>query len=426
MTRLPIVLLVAAAYLAACRTHPDWCEGALDNRCSNIDAPTPRCTGDEQCSAPTAVCDLAGSMVCVQCVAPDQPEQVSACSRMTPVCEDQTCRACQAHSECGSNVCLTDGTCASESDVADVAQSGSGSACTKTSPCGTLGAGIETNRPIVKIATGLVKDTVVTVIKGKAVTIYADPDAKLDRDGDGPIIEVYGAGADVRIIGLEITGATNPGGDAIVVRSSGGMPKLTITKAWLVGNQGMGLTATDSAITVSQSTISGNKGGGVSVFNGAFVIVGNVFSNNGNDMTRVGGVSVDVPQNTANRLELNSFNRNKTRDGTGSAIHCEAGTFAAKNNIMSENGTVTNVNQVSGMCEHTYSIVRPGPLPAGTGNSADDPKFTDTATGDLHIMTGSPAHDAADPASDLSGVAEHDRDGNKRISPADIGAYELP
>jgi len=55
-----------------------------------------------------------------------------------------------------------------------------------------------------------------------------------------------------------------------------------------------------------------------------------------------------------------------------------------------------------------------------------DPKFTDPATGDLHIQAGSPASGASDPDSDLTGIAAHDIDGDPRTRPADIGADEIP
>jgi hypothetical protein len=100
--------------------------------------------------------------------------------------------------------------------------------------------------------------------------------------------------------------------------------------------------------------------------------------------------------------------------------------FTARNNIMSQNGTLMNMAQVGGSCAHAYSIVRPGPLPSGAGNSSMDPLFVDITTGDLHVRPESPALGAADPASDLTGPAELDIDGQRRASPADIGADEVP
>jgi hypothetical protein len=91
---------------------------------------------------------------------------------------------------------------------------------------------------------------------------------------------------------------------------------------------------------------------------------------------------------------------------------------------MSENGTLTNLEQVGGTCMHAYSIARPGTVPSGTGNSSMDPLFQNTTMGDLHVKAGSPALGAADPASNLTGPAERDIDGDVRSNPADIGADE--
>jgi hypothetical protein len=163
------------------------------------------------------------------------------------------------------------------------------------------------------------------------------------------------------------------------------------------------------------------------VMNGTFVIVGNVFYLNGTGASLVGGLVISAAADVPNRLEFNSFNQNKTTDGIASAIQCTvAGAFTARNNIMSDNGTLTNLEQVGGTCAYAYSIVRPGTLPAGPGNSSADPLFVNTTAGDLHLNSGSPAIGAADPAASLTGVAERDIDGDLRTAPADLGADEIP
>jgi hypothetical protein len=126
-----------------------------------------------------------------------------------------------------------------------------------------------------------------------------------------------------------------------------------------------------------------------------------------------------------NRLEFNSFNQNQAGAATGQAINCSVNSFIAKNNIMSDNGTLTQMDQAGGSCSHTYSIARPGTIPSGTGNSASNPLFADPSKGNLHLQSTSPARHAADPGSDLTGVASHDIDGSLRVAPADIGAYEF-
>jgi hypothetical protein len=423
------VIVVLGSAAASCRKSDHYCPGAPLDNCNYRDA-IGMCTRNDDCSAPAAICDVEGSRTCVQCLAPDQ---TSACGGTIPVCgDDHACRGCSAHGECPvSDVCLPDGRCAEPAEVAYVQAGGAGTQpCARGAPCGKLQEGVtavSASRPYIKISgTGTLADSATTTIDGKAVTILADPGAKLDRTGDGVILEVRNTGADVRIYDLEITGASGGAGDVGVSMVAGGMPKLTLTRAKVTNNTGGGISASGGTLTVSQSTISNNTGGGISVMNGTFVIVSNVFFNNGNDTTLVGGVAIGTPQNAANRLEFNSFTRNKTQDTLGTAIHCIAGTFTARNNIMSDNGTLTNMNQVGGSCMHVYSIARPGTVPPGTGNSNMDPLFVNTTTGDLHVRAGSPVLGAADPSSNLTGLAERDIDGDARAAPADIGADEAP
>lgn len=438
--------------LAGCvrRKDPYHCPGANPNDNCAEDAGPMACASNAECTPPLGVCDVTGSMTCVQCT-PDQP---GACSSATPVCgEDRTCRACRAHAECAaSNACLPDGTCADPAQVAYVQPDSLGgtdnTSCKLTFPCSKVARALATGRPYIKLAG--TTDEAVTVQGGQVVTFLADPDAKLTRTGGaGAILTVLESGTSLTIYDLSISNAPNdPNGIGIVISAASGAPALTLIRAkvmnnpgggisaWggaltvsqstLSGNTGRGITASGGALTISQSTISGNASGGISASNGSFVIVGNVFFNNGNDTQTVGGVAINAPENPANRLEFNTFSLNKVMAGKGLAIDCDAGMFTARNNIMSQNGTLMNTDQVSGSCAHAYSIVRPGMLPSGVGNSSMDPLFVDVTTGDLHVRSGSPALGAADPASDLTGLAELDIDGHRRASPADIGADEVP
>src|SRR5512140_1952234 len=161
--------------------------------------------------------------------------------------------------------------------------------------------------------------------------------------GDGAILVVQSSvptGANVQIFDLEITGGTGvPGWDAIRLTANGGTPALglahvvirgnqgsgvassggtlTVSQSTFSGNQGGGISASNGTLTVSQSTFSGNQGGGISVSNGTFVVIGNVFFNNGGNGSLIGGISIGVPTNAANRLEFNSFALNMAQDGVG-------------------------------------------------------------------------------------------------------------
>jgi hypothetical protein len=425
------LLLIAGLSMASCREqNHNYCDDVPHTNCMNLDASIDSpvlCASDQECAP--EVCDLAGTRMCVQCTSSNP----APCTATTPVCStENTCRGCTSHAECSSSVCLADGSCASEASVAYVAESGSGSdnSCTKLMPCRTLGMGLTTDRPYVKLAAGLVKDSQTTTIDGKSVTILADVGAKLDRDFDGPILVVQSsgaAGANVQIFDLEITGATGiPGGDGIRLTANGGTPSLGLTRVTIDGNQGLGVAAAGGSLTVSRSKFVGNQGGGISEMNGTFVVVGNIFFNNGGNTSLIGGISIGTSTNAVNRLEFNSFVLNTTADGVGPAVQClvVAGTFNAKNNILSDNRTPTpQPDQFAGTCTHTFSIMTPGKVP--TGSSGADPMFVNPAMGDLHIQSTSLARHAADPGSDLTGIAGRDLDGSLRVAPADIGAYEF-
>ncbi|MBA3540132.1 MAG: right-handed parallel beta-helix repeat-containing protein, partial [Deltaproteobacteria bacterium] len=200
---------------------------------------------------------------------------------------------------------MPDGSCAAETDVAYVTVAGTGTTCTKVAPCGTLDNGIKANKSVVKIASGLIKDNKTTPIDAKAVTILADLGAKLDRDGDGAILNVSSSGADVKIYDLEITGASGvAGANGIDLSPNGGMPKMTLTRVKVYGNQGVGISASGGFLTVSQSTISSNVGGGIYVggSGATFNITNNfIFRNGDQDNGVYGGINIAVASAAGSR-----------------------------------------------------------------------------------------------------------------------------
>jgi hypothetical protein len=322
-----------------------------------------------------------------------------------PICNANSnqCERCTAHAQCvASAVCLADGSCANQADVAYVAPAPVGTdntTCTKTSPCISPSTALQTRRPYIRFS-GTTDEAV--SIADQDVALIGEPSAQLTSTKNGLLLEIRGS-SHVVVDQLGISGASGAAGVGITMQ---------------VGSTG--------SLTISRSTITNNQGGGVSVLGGTFAIVGNVFYNNGGINTSIGGIAISTPQNPANRLEFNSFSRNQIQDGQGAAVQCAAGaTFTARNNIMSDNGTLTNMEQVGGTCKHTYSIVRPGTVPTGMNNTPSDPAFVDPAKGDLHIQPTSPARHAADPTSDLTGIASRDIDGDARVAPADIGADQV-
>src|SRR5262249_7444737 len=100
-------------------------------------------------------------------------------------------------------------------------------------------------------------------------------------------------------------------------------------------------------------------------------------------------------------------------------------TFTARNNIIDNPAVVGD--PITGSCAHAYSLIQPASTAQTTHPVAGpDPLFVDPTKGDLHLMPGSPAFHAADPAADVSGLALDDIDGKPRMPPpATIGAYQM-
>jgi parallel beta helix pectate lyase-like protein len=410
---------------AYCKAHPE----DPDCRRAFPDASVVTCSSNATCTAPTGVCDVVGSMTCVECIAPDQ---TSACGGMTPICgPDHVCRACGAHAECpDSHVCLPNGSCATIDLVAYVAQDGTGTVCAQERPCGTLNDAILTDKPLVKFDTGTVNDSNVASIDGRSLTILADPGAKLTRSNGGVILDISN-NADVRIYDLEITGGT---GIAAITYSvpNGGIPRLALTRVTVDKNQGLGISSTvGGVLVISQSTIAGNGGGGVRVSDSQFDITNSFIVGNGSPASVFGGIRVDataVMSTGVHRIDFNSIANNLGPSGVDLGIAC--GTVLTplmfSNNIVYGNATSAGGRQISANvnCATSYSDIGPDPA-AGNGNINADPMFVDPAQGKFHLMTSSPAKDAADPNASLG----DDFDGDPRPLPqggrCDMGADEI-
>ncbi|HEY4178426.1 MAG TPA: right-handed parallel beta-helix repeat-containing protein [Kofleriaceae bacterium] len=444
-------LMLACVAFTACRKDPLYCPGAPKDNCNLLDGSVNTepsgCTGDPGCAAPTPVCELAAG-TCVQCTAAEP----GACTGTSPVCgSDNACHGCAAHTDCAdSHACLPDGSCAAAADVAYVAPGGSGAACTATAPCGTLDAGLTTARPYVKIATGLVKDNKTTVIDGQAVTILADPGAKLDRDGDGAVLEVESANATVQIYDLEITGASGAAGaDGVQLTPNGGTPSLTLTRVTIDGNQGLGIETTGGSLTLTRSTIANNTGGGLTTTGGSltltrstiadnaggglslsatqFTIENNFIASNGSGSSGLGGVKLDgITTSGTHQLDFNTITANLGPATVNTGINCGTVTvpLVFSNNIVYANLVAGGGKQLGGSvnCTATYSDVGPDTT-AGTGNVNSDPLFVDVNAANYHITSSSPAKDSADSAATLD--IDFDGDSRPQGPARDMGADEV-
>jgi hypothetical protein len=340
------VVVLACGALAACdaifgkELNPKYCAAHPDDTDCRGDA-SQSCSSTAQCTAPQ-VCDVGGTNMCVECT----QQEAAACTGATPVCgDDRMCRRCAAHPECaGSNVCLPDGTCADPAQVAYVQAGGTGpQPCTKGAPCGTLQEGVtavNASRPYIKVVgSGTVADGVATTIDGKAVTIVADPGAKLDRMGDGPILVVRSNNANVSIYDLEITGQTGLADSAIQLEPNGGTPMLSLVRVKVTGSQGRGISVTGGMLTATQSTVSTNQGGGISISGAGvtFNITNSFILRNGDELAGTfGGLSLGIAAPGSNRLEFNTIVDNKAAVNSAGVV-CNVPAFMAPNNIVARN-----------------------------------------------------------------------------------------
>jgi hypothetical protein len=420
------VLLLAACSLlnVATACNPRYCAGNPDNDCrKSWDAGPKLCKGDGDCAAPMGVCDLDATMMCVQCT----PGEPGACSGATPACVANQCQKCTMHTQCAaSNVCLPDGSCAAEQQVAYVASGGAGTTCTKASPCGTLDDGQKAGRPYVKVAAGTVTDIKTTTIDGRAVTILADPGAQISRTNAGVILQVQNDGADVQIFDLEIMGGIGAANPAISI-PSGGAPKLTLTRVKVDGNQGIGILASAGMLTMSRSIVSTNTGGGISISGAEFQITNTMIVMNGGVTSASGGLKIDgITVAGTHALDFNTVTANIGPMTINTGITC--GTVLVPLVFSSD---IVYANIVSGggvqlggsaNCSTTYSDIGPDTTP-GTGNINLDPMFVSPLQANFHLKVTSPVKDVADPAATL--IDDIDGDARPQGPRHDMGADEI-
>jgi hypothetical protein len=440
MSKLIYSLILCGAWIVvSCHRDNNYCPGPgyLNKDCRTpIDAVVD-CTVSG-CSEPgKAVCDDV-SNTCVQCTV---AAQATACAVENPICGDNNvCRGCQAHSECASAACTPDGSCAAEGEVAYVAPTGTGMACSKAEPCKEVKKALETSRPYVKFS-GVTDEKV--VVDNQTVTFLADPGAKLMSSKNGILLEIK-ASSKVSIADLEITGASGmnnpgvflpPGNSATVAllrvritnNTGGGLSasggSLTVSQSTFSGNTGQGLSASGGSLTVSQSTFSGNTGGGISALNTTFDITNNFIFRNGNSSTAiVGGASLTPSAFGTSVFAFNTVvdNQIKNSSSLSGGVSCDTSGFAAANNIVVRNFVNNdrdqpNSNTQQGLCTYPTSSI----AAVVTGLNFASP---DNEPYNYHLLAGSSAIDQATTASTVT--VDIDGDSRPQGGQKDIGADE--
>ena len=388
-------------------------DGPLDGP---LDGPILGCNADPgKCTGATLVCDTPAD-VCVECTVAN----AAACMGMEPVCGvDYNCRGCTEHSECASAVCLPDGSCAAETDVAYVTGgSGTGTTCTKAAPCATVTAALATAKAIVKV-TGTVKEAEIVITGATAKMIFGASGAKLEGTQGGENLVELRDSAVLTIHDLIVGGSADfypPACFALM-----GAASLTVNKG-KIEHCRVGIMANGGTVTVTGSTVSGNIGGGIAITGGSFKLVNNFIVDNGsadNGGSFFGGVRLDSATAT-NQFDQNTvvYNHQSPSVGGAAGVICLLTNFAAARNIISSNNAgFTFGPQTAGGCTFPASYVMPD-------RELNTLGFANINTLNFHLTAASPAMVRDVPG--LTTCAGNDIDGDARPfnGLCDLGADE--
>lgn len=418
----PAYLLVAALALAAgCeKNNPAYCDDPAHAGmafCPDAMVGPQGCTGDPDCTLPSAsVCDVPN----MKCVACGDNGQSDKCDMATPICEAHACRICKAHSDCDSKACLPNGTCAQAGTVAYVNEDDSvdNPDCTQAAPCESIQHAIDVGKAYVKIHGKF--DEPVNI--KRSLTVLADPGAELTRGSNGPVLVVDGLFT-VEINDLTVKRSRNDVGISTTnnatltlnrvtvseMNTSGiscAGKQMTINQSTIYKNMQLGVICSSGALKISSSLIGKNVGGGISVTNATLDVTNSFIVHNGADNSAVGAASL-ILTGTSNRFEFNTVADNRIGNtGTLSGgLFCDSTSLAAANNVIAHNYVANDAARTNANLSTNCTS-----LTTTTGATLDTLKFINSSNEpyDYHLMAGSSAIGAATTVSTVTTDFEGD------------------
>jgi len=388
------------------------------------------CTANDQCAAPTPVCDTAGG-TCVECVQSDQ------CPAERPTCDvaTHTCGECVVDADCASDVCDTAaGTCLDEANVLYAAPAGpDAGTCPKSSPCSLVQAAALAAPPRIniKLAAGTYSAHVILTNK---TLVFFGVGATINAQGTNATFEVQDGGH-LRIAGATVTAAST----VTAIRCEGAAAttdlfRVTIqnTSTTMIANP-CTMTVTESVLrntsavdfqilivgpsvaTFDRTRFVGNGTGGlgglanadIRITNSLFTKVGKA----GDHGAFVGG---------AYNVKFSTVVDGIVECSTAGATALMMDSSIVRNTVAGAGDTLIGINACTSV---KNSVVFPNAAPLGATNLIADPQLKNIAADDYHLLVTSPALDHGDPASTL----DIDFDGTARPQGAgrDSGAFEF-
>jgi hypothetical protein len=412
-----------------------------------------KCTTDVQCPSSRPYCGTGGE--CDACTMDSQ------CTTAAPICDSaiHTCRGCAEDAECPSGVCLdNERVCAESAAIVWVAQAGVDTGtCTHDARCRTLPYAVgnmSQARDVLRID-GTTVDAGAATIMFVAKRVYIDAGtSSLSRTG---VVFDVGNGATLSLSGF----LTIPDGPAPAIKvETGGVLNVARVKfGTTTADPFAAITLTGGVASIDRATFSGQSGfysgvacsgGGVvsinsSTFNQLDVstsscelhLTRNTFQSQRQSLYAQGG-TVTIENNvftttyefqdsaSVSSTAPGSYVRFNTWVDTSSSTLGGVGLNCSGNLEVSNNIFVFGPQGTFG-CTTTYSLFDIAQMSTtGTNNTVANKAtfFVDMNNSDFHLVAGSPAKAAADPAA----ITATDHDGNARPNPAgtapDIGAYE--
>ncbi len=397
-------------------------------RCSPADLVCADCVGDIDCSGYPSMprCNSTDGS-CVGCV------ESSQCANPTPVCDPDTqaCRGCSSDDDCASAACdRTTGTCIGEAAVLYASANGPAAAlCTKAAPCSFAKAimTVDATHAHIKLAGGLytgiehrIAGATTMAIHGLGATLTTEL-----------IIE---DGATVRIDDLTIDSRLN----CLTSTTAAAIPTVVLDHVTLdtlevrpcileiydsrftPGPTEQPIRARAdvaqrrSTVLLERTLIAGGEG---LCFEGSTYDIRNSVIANVTDAAGASAfVCMNSPQAPGSTVQFTTF--------YNAPVVCVNGVMPSlaisSSIIFSDRSTADAAGCNQATFHYTLASPQAAALPGANNLLGMDPMFAEPAAANLHLLPGSPAIDAADPAA----PASVDFDGLSRLGRGDMGAFE--